>query len=72
MKRSGAWWVKEIGNAMLRIRCAIYNGAYDEFSIAIGKLLSPNMGARRGLNILVILPSKLILTAKRGCGIVDT
>ena len=29
MKRSGAWWVKETGNAMLRIRCAIYNGTYD-------------------------------------------
>ena len=28
MKRSGAWWVKETGNAMLRIRCAIYNGTY--------------------------------------------
>jgi len=30
MKRSGAWWVKETGNEMLRIRCAIYNGTYDE------------------------------------------
>ena len=29
MKRSGAWWVKETGNAMLRIRCSIYNGTYD-------------------------------------------
>ena len=24
MKRSGAWWVKETGNEMLGIRCAIY------------------------------------------------
>ena len=30
MKRSGAWWVKETGNAMLRIRCAIYNGTYEK------------------------------------------
>jgi hypothetical protein len=30
MKRSGAWWVKENGNEMLAIRCAIYNGTYDE------------------------------------------
>jgi hypothetical protein len=30
MKRSGAWWVKETGNDMLRIRCAIYNGTYDK------------------------------------------
>lgn len=30
MKRSGAWWVKETGNAMLRIRCAIYNKTYDK------------------------------------------
>jgi hypothetical protein len=29
MKRSGAWWVKENGNAMLRIRCAIYNGTFN-------------------------------------------
>jgi hypothetical protein len=29
MKRSGAWWVKETGNEMLRIRCALYNGTYD-------------------------------------------
>jgi hypothetical protein len=28
MKRSGAWWVKETGNEMLAIRCAIYNGTY--------------------------------------------
>ncbi|MCP4217521.1 MAG: ISKra4 family transposase [bacterium] len=30
MKRSGAWWVKETGNDMLAIRCAIYNGTYDK------------------------------------------
>jgi len=30
MKRSGAWWVKETGNEMLAIRCAIYNGTYDK------------------------------------------
>jgi len=30
MKRSGAWWVKETGNEMLTIRCAINNGTYDE------------------------------------------
>jgi len=30
MKRSGAWWVKETGDGMLRIRCAIYNGTYDK------------------------------------------
>ncbi len=30
MKRSGAWWVKETGNEMLRIRCAIFNGTYDK------------------------------------------
>jgi len=29
MKRSGAWWVKKNGNAMLRVRCAIYNGTFD-------------------------------------------
>lgn len=30
MKRSGAWWVEETGNEMLRIRCAIYNGTYNK------------------------------------------
>lgn len=30
MKRSGAWWVKETGNEMLGIRCAVYNGTYDK------------------------------------------
>lgn len=29
MKRSGAWWVKESGNSMLRIRCAVVNGTYE-------------------------------------------
>lgn len=29
MKRSGAWWVEESGNEMLRLRCAMYNGTYD-------------------------------------------
>jgi len=28
MKRSGAWWVVASGNAMLRVRCAIYNGTF--------------------------------------------
>ncbi|MCJ8503182.1 hypothetical protein [Desulfatitalea alkaliphila] len=30
MKRSGDWWVKQTGNRMLAIRCAIYNGTYDK------------------------------------------
>lgn len=30
MKRSGAWWVLPSGNGMLKIRCAIYNGTYDQ------------------------------------------
>lgn len=30
MKRSGAWWIVPYGNGMLRIRCAIYNGTYDQ------------------------------------------
>ena len=29
LKRSGAWWVEETGNDMLRIRCALYNGTYE-------------------------------------------
>ncbi len=30
MKRSGTWWYKINGNKMLRIRCAIANGNFDE------------------------------------------
>jgi hypothetical protein len=30
MKRSGAWWVVPSGNAMLRIRCALYNGTFNQ------------------------------------------
>ncbi len=30
MKRSGAWWYKINGNKVLRIRCAYYNGTFDE------------------------------------------
>jgi len=29
LKRSGAWWVVENGNGMLRLRCAMYNGTFD-------------------------------------------
>jgi len=28
LKRSGAWWVTEMGNSMLRLRCALVNGTY--------------------------------------------
>ena len=30
LKISGAWWLEENGNAMLRIRCAIYNETFDK------------------------------------------
>lgn len=30
LKRSGAWWLEANGNAMLRIRCAIYNGTFTQ------------------------------------------
>lgn len=30
LKRSGAWWLEASGNAMLRIRCAIYNGTFKQ------------------------------------------
>jgi len=30
IKRSGAWWLKENCNAMLRVRCAIYNGTFKQ------------------------------------------
>ena len=30
LKRSGAWWLEENSNTMLRIRCAIYNGTFGQ------------------------------------------
>lgn len=30
IKRSGAWWYKINGNRILRLRCASYNGTFDE------------------------------------------
>lgn len=30
LKRSGAWWVTENGNKMLRLRCAMYNQTFDK------------------------------------------
>ncbi len=30
MKRSGAWWLKENGNGMLALRCAMVNGTLDD------------------------------------------
>ena len=30
LKRSGAWWYKINGNRMLRLRCAMYNGTFDQ------------------------------------------
>ena len=29
LKRSGAWWIVENGNAILRLRCAMYSGTFD-------------------------------------------
>lgn len=29
IKRTGAWWLRENCNEMLRIRCALYNGTFD-------------------------------------------
>ena len=48
MKRSGAWWYKINGNKVLRIRCAYYNGTFDEIFARYkrlqrgGKKLTPN------------------------------
>ena len=30
LKRSGAWWLEVKGNAMLHIRCALYNGTFEQ------------------------------------------
>jgi hypothetical protein len=30
LKRSGAWWYEENSNQMLALRCAKYNGTFDQ------------------------------------------
>lgn len=30
LKRSGAWWYEESSNQMLALRCAKYNGTFDQ------------------------------------------
>jgi len=44
MKRSGAWWVKVNGNSMLRIRCAVYNGTYDDVFKRYTEASLPKLG----------------------------
>ncbi|MGH2943376.1 MAG: ISKra4 family transposase [Solirubrobacteraceae bacterium] len=46
LKRSGAWWLEANGNAMLRIRCALYNGTFrqifaDYMAAQGGQTISP-------------------------------
>ena len=45
MKRSGAWWVEESGNEMLRVRCAMYNGTYDRVFAHYATSCSPSAAA---------------------------
>jgi len=43
LKRSGAWWLEANGNAMLRIRCALYNGTFKQiFADYMAALAAPN------------------------------
>ena len=35
LKRSGAWWVVENGNGMLRLRCATYNGTFEQVFVRL-------------------------------------
>jgi hypothetical protein len=56
MKSSGAWWAKETGNEMLRIRCAQYNGTYDRVYEKYKWANLPNHSF--SVNKLVMLPVK--------------
>lgn len=44
LKRSGAWWLEANGNAMLRIRCALYNGTFKQ-------IFADYMAAHGGQNV---------------------
>jgi hypothetical protein len=45
LKRSGAWWVIENGNGMLRLRCALYNGTFDQ---VLEKYIKADLADRGG------------------------
>jgi hypothetical protein len=47
LKRSGAWWVVENGNGMLRLRCAIYNGTFDRVFANYRSTKPQNLGTNR-------------------------
>jgi hypothetical protein len=47
LKRSGAWWLVENGNGMLRLRCALYNGTFDR---ALENYIKSCMELRFGTN----------------------
>ena len=53
LKRSGAWWVVENGNGMLRLRCALYNGTFERVFnqyVASKKTSSPTQRKNDGTN----------------------
>jgi hypothetical protein len=43
LKRSGAWWLEENGNTMLRLRCALYN---DTFDVVLNAFIAKKVQAR--------------------------
>ena len=43
LKRSGTWWVVDNGNAMLRLRCALYNGTFDKVFEKYRKIMGKAM-----------------------------
>jgi len=44
LKRSGAWWVVDNGNAMLRLRCALYNGTLERVFEQYRRLRQKGLG----------------------------
>jgi len=44
LKRSGAWWLVENGNGMLRLRCAMVNGTFDRIFAKYRKKSCPYLG----------------------------
>jgi len=44
LKRSGAWWVVDNGNGMLRLRCALYNGTLERVFEQYRRLRQKGLG----------------------------
>jgi hypothetical protein len=51
LKRSGAWWYEQSSNQMLALRCAKYNGTFDQVFTRFQRLKSGTSDAPNALSV---------------------